>query len=106
MARASPRKETPGTGRPGTETIPLERDCSRRSPQEVWYSQGFSRRSALRAGPRSATKKPRQRSDRASPFDAQSYARPSRGRELPGSVRNRRGKHTPTEGRVKAASLA
>ena len=34
---------------------------------------------------RSATKKPRQRSDRASPFDAQSYARPSRGRELPGS---------------------
>ena len=46
MARASPRKETPGTGRPGTETIPLERDCSKRSPQEVWYSQGFSRRSA------------------------------------------------------------
>ena len=80
MARASPRKETPWHW----ETR-HRKGLFKRSSLEVWYSQGFSRHSALRAGRRSATKKPRQRSDRASPFDAQSCARPSRGRELPGS---------------------
>ena len=32
MARASPRKETPGTGRPGTETIPLEKGLFKEKP--------------------------------------------------------------------------